>query len=704
MHRPCTERLRAPGLRLLPILLLSGTLGAPALAQPAAPAFPNAIHIERADIERLLIGEAGDDLEDVATLLSLYAGITFRNTGDPGAETWLIVRNFGRDNSRLILILLDGRPLNLSNNHTVELDDVPLGLVDRITVYPGPVPARYGGYHAVIDIRTLPPSELASATLGVGSLGTTRASALAGGTGRLHWRLSADLETSDGRTGEELAGPLAGFTYGDRSVRTVLASGRVGYALAPWLEATARLEVVNFRKAFDSAPLFGRDAARERGTQTLVLQLTPPATGTTPVDFEAVLFHAWEQETLNPIFPEDVTYNVHWGSQRRSITGIGARAERALAPTLALGAGADAAWTRGRTDDDYVYFQFADRQAFYGAFVEATARPWTGATLYAGLRLDGQQDAARPGLGPRLALEQRLADGLGAYAAWGISTRRIPLNEVNTFRRPPRVLGPPFLQAPGVVSLPEHELALERMNALEVGLRGRVPGLPVSGRMAFFALANRGAFGAPAFEIRPVAPGAAVPPGFEAALVAADRNFPGRDVNRGLELDLVARLHPAVEASASLTRFLTSATRPDDDIALYTGPVGGPDAQAALNASIGQFVIPSAGRTVSPGAYRWLGHVNLTVTPSDAVALLGRARYRGETDDPIMKFGADPGVATIPASLVADVGVRYTLPVPGARVNASLSVSNLFDTTYETFVHYPMPGRFLMAGLSVSTR
>lgn len=115
------------------------------MSKKEAPNFPNAIYLTRDDINGILVGLVGDDPNGIASLLALKAGLTFRNTGDEGAETWFITRNFGRDNSRLTLILLDGRPLNLANNHTLEFDDVPINIIESITIYPGPVPARFGG-------------------------------------------------------------------------------------------------------------------------------------------------------------------------------------------------------------------------------------------------------------------------------------------------------------------------------------------------------------------------------------------------------------------------------------------------------------------------------------------------------------------------------------------------------------------------------
>jgi hypothetical protein len=130
----------------------------PSAAAPARRAQPpNAIRIDGKELQGLLIGASADDPYGLLSILSLKAGLTFRSTGDPGAENWFIVRSFGRDNSRLTLVLLDGRPINLAGNFTVEFDDIPVTVIDSITVYFGPVPVRYGGFHPVVEIRTAAP-------------------------------------------------------------------------------------------------------------------------------------------------------------------------------------------------------------------------------------------------------------------------------------------------------------------------------------------------------------------------------------------------------------------------------------------------------------------------------------------------------------------------------------------------------------------
>jgi outer membrane cobalamin receptor len=68
-----------------------------------------------------------------------------------------------------------------------------------------------------------------------------------------------------------------------------------------------------------------------------------------------------------------------------------------------------------------------------------------------------------------------------------------------------------------------------------------------------------------------------------------------------------------------------------------------------------------------------------------------------------MKFGKDPEVDRIPSSLVVDLAAGYDLYKKDTySFRGIASVNNLMNLNYETFVHYPMQGRFISLGLQVS--
>ena len=666
--------------------------------------FPNAVHLTRQDINEL-VGMIGNDPNGIASLLSLQTGLTFRNTGDAGSETWFIVRNFGRDNSRMTLVLLDGRPINLGNNHTVEFDDIPLKIVESITIYPGPVPVEFGGFQSVIDIKTIRNEEdVVFAETNIGSLAGYRFNTTLGKTGRLHYLANFDLYMSQGQSDQSLSGMLSNFRYTNREIRTFLPTFKVGYELFNELDITLQGNFVDFKKMFHTRPLFGMEASRKRVMHNYSVVFQPGRNS--KLDYQLIAFQNRENETLNPIFPEDTTYNVHWGKQNRTFTGLRGYYRLSLFENmLALKAGGEVHWTKGSTDDNYLYFKYVNKQNFYGVYVQTELSLWESSLVTLGLRADAQNGVDKTYVSPVGSIAQSLFnDKLTVYASYGVQRRWIPLNEVNTFNRPARVLGPPFLQ--GNVNLPVNTLDMERFVSFDGGVKAYFLNGTLSTRVNYFYQKNEGQFGAPVFEIRPINPGApGVPPTIKAALVASDRNFPGYDISQGLELEVETSPLKELNIFANATYFIESKTEKYDDIALYEGPLGGPDAQNAINNSIGKFYLPYHGKTIIPGAYDLLANFGATYRPDSKTIINSLMRYRGKTKQPIMKFGINPQTDNIPSSLIVDASIiRDIFDGDAYSIKAIFSVSNLFNSNYQTFVHYPMQRRYYSLGLSANIK
>ena len=90
----------------------------------------------------------------------------------------------------------------------------------------------------------------------------------------------------------------------------------------------------------------------------------------------------------------------------------------------------------------------------------------------AGGRVDGQAAVARLRPAWQLSFEQQMASlPVSVFVTGGKTNRWIPLNEVNTFLRPPVLLGPPFL-ATGFTP-PARSLDFEDFRSVETGLRFR---------------------------------------------------------------------------------------------------------------------------------------------------------------------------------------------------------------------------------------
>lgn len=663
--------------------------------------FPNAIVLDRNDINNVLVGLVGDDPNGIASLLALKAGLTFRNTGDAGAETWFIVRNFGRDNSRMTLILLDGRPLNLANNHTVEFDDIPVNIIESITIYPGPVPVEYGGFQSVIDIKTQRNVDVNFVAANVGTDNNYRITATHGKSGRFHYLANLDIDMADGMSNQRLSGILEDFTYTDRSVRTVLPTFKVGYEVSKDLDITLQGNFVHFKKMFHDAPLFGEEASRERNMQNLSLVFQPGRESNK--DYQLLIYRNNESETLNAIFPEDVDYNVNWGNQSRVFTGFRAHYKETLVENkIALKIGGEGHSATGSTDNDYNFFKFIDNQAFYGAYLKSELSLWEGSYMELGFRVDGQTDIDQLYVSPVASIAQDYFNNrVSLYSSFGVQRRWIPLNEVNTFHRPERVLGPPFLA--NSVNMPKASLAMERFVGFDGGVRFKALKNRVHAQINYFHLVNQGQFGTPHIQVASVNQGPPVPPGMNAALVMADRNFPGTDVSRGIEFDVEAKLMKGLSLFANAIYFIESETQANDDVVIYEGPMGGPAAQPILNQSVGQFILPYHNSPIIPGTYEWLANAGLIYRPDEKTIFNFIARYRGATTNPLMKFGMDPQVDEIPQNLIFDFSVgRDIVAKDKYIVRAMLSTNNLFNTSYQTFVHYPMQGRFISCGLSAN--
>ncbi len=77
----------------------------------------------------------------IADILSKTTGVTVRNTGGVGSASRLSVR--GLEGKR-IGFFIDDKPMN-DNSDFIDLNDIPTDIIDRIEIYKGIVPARFGG-------------------------------------------------------------------------------------------------------------------------------------------------------------------------------------------------------------------------------------------------------------------------------------------------------------------------------------------------------------------------------------------------------------------------------------------------------------------------------------------------------------------------------------------------------------------------------
>lgn len=114
-------------------------------------------------------------VSNVQDVLAKTAGIAVRTMGGLGSTSRVSVR--GLEGKR-IGIFIDGHPMN-DNSDFIDINDIPVEMIDRIEIYKGVVPARFGG-SAVggavnIVIKEYPPKYL-DLNYSYGSFNTHRAS------------------------------------------------------------------------------------------------------------------------------------------------------------------------------------------------------------------------------------------------------------------------------------------------------------------------------------------------------------------------------------------------------------------------------------------------------------------------------------------------------------------------------------------------
>lgn len=114
-------------------------------------------------------------VSNVQDVLSKTVGVTIRSSGGVGSASRVSVR--GLEGKR-IGFFIDGTPMN-DNSDFIDINDIPVEMIDRIEIYKGVVPAKFGG-SAVggainIVIRKYPPKYL-DANYTLGSFNTHKAS------------------------------------------------------------------------------------------------------------------------------------------------------------------------------------------------------------------------------------------------------------------------------------------------------------------------------------------------------------------------------------------------------------------------------------------------------------------------------------------------------------------------------------------------
>lgn len=92
-------------------------------------------------ISVITINQMGGTVSDVNDVLNKTVGVTLRQTGGVGSATRLSLR--GLEGKR-VGFFIDEAPLS-EHSDFINFDDIPIDLIDRIEIFKGVVPAKFGG-------------------------------------------------------------------------------------------------------------------------------------------------------------------------------------------------------------------------------------------------------------------------------------------------------------------------------------------------------------------------------------------------------------------------------------------------------------------------------------------------------------------------------------------------------------------------------
>lgn len=120
------------------------------------------------------MNEIQGTVSDVKEILRKVSGVQIRNTGGVGSSSRLSVR--GLEGKR-IGYFIDETPMN-DNSDFMDLNDIPIDMIERIEVYKGIVPAKFGGSAiggAVNIVTKNYPPNYADITYSIASFNTHKA-------------------------------------------------------------------------------------------------------------------------------------------------------------------------------------------------------------------------------------------------------------------------------------------------------------------------------------------------------------------------------------------------------------------------------------------------------------------------------------------------------------------------------------------------
>lgn len=369
-------------------------------------------------------GIYGYDLFDVLAAIRVKTGITVKSSSDVGAEDWLLIRGLPRDSSRNVLVLVDGMPLNDALSESNEFEHLPpIDFIEKIIVYKPPLPARFGGYTAAVEIFTKGGSEDSSAEIS-GALGEYKSGFLSLGTEgpfqKFSYRLSLDYLKTDNLTGVRRTPPADHIVYGDRSYWKIRSALKLMYDVTPASQLSLYSQYLESEKFFSDEIFRGDRERRKRRLLNFNLNY---------------MWKPWEESDLSlTLFRIDESYQLnlmmHPGVRDQDRFKQGVRFNWAFAlpgkQSLSLGGHMTDLHTEERLGTP---LSLTDA-AFYSLYVEDTIQAWENLHLTLGLRLDDHSEA-KSHWKPSFSAVYRPFGSTTLYGLWGKSVRWPALSELD---------------------------------------------------------------------------------------------------------------------------------------------------------------------------------------------------------------------------------------------------------------------------------
>jgi len=385
---------------------------------------PNVIVITADDFEK---GVYGADLFDILAVLRVHAGISIKSSSDVGAEDWLLIRGIPRDSGRTVLVIVDGMAVNDAFSEAGGMDHLPgLDVIEKIIVYKPPLPSRFGGFTAVVEVFTkssLSKTTAIGASLAYGEYDTLMGSLSIEGTAASASAIATlDMLDTNNLTGERRTAPKDNITYGDRSFKDVSGFGKLIYLFSDKARLSFSAQLADGRKLFDDEKFAGNRQFRD--IRFTAYNLCFQATPWKDAQLTYNIFRADEEYELNLGFHPDLRLQQRYRQGAR----LDFVAALPLNQTVSIGGEFTDIETVEEIRDP---LSMTDVQT-YGVFFEDTVRFADVASITAGVRFDDHSET-RPEWAPYGSLSIFPFDGTTLF---GIASRGIRWLAMDEFEIP----------------------------------------------------------------------------------------------------------------------------------------------------------------------------------------------------------------------------------------------------------------------------